>query len=173
MQPPQPVQGNAEPVRRNASGGLEMGGKAPHSALLALQAMQPPVRPVRPVRPGHRGGSSRGHSGCMRIFAHFNIEPCVTAHPNRSAIRRTPVRPSKPVQRSAESVQRVWGQLLCMGAPAPLDGLALLAMHGVANEPQAPHSLTSGRPGRPGRPVTLIRPCPAEMDELLRSLWTT
>ena len=32
-------------LRRNASGGLGMGGKAPHSALLALQAMQPPVKP--------------------------------------------------------------------------------------------------------------------------------
>ena len=45
---PSPVQRNAEPVRRNASGGLGMGGKAPHSALLALQAMQPPVRPRWP-----------------------------------------------------------------------------------------------------------------------------
>ena len=38
------IASNARPSR----GGLGMGGKAPHSALLALQAMQPPVRPVRP-----------------------------------------------------------------------------------------------------------------------------
>ncbi len=34
------------PFSDTLKGGLGMGGKAPHSALLALQAMQPPVRPI-------------------------------------------------------------------------------------------------------------------------------
>ncbi|BDA51757.1 hypothetical protein COCOBI_pt-0340 (chloroplast) [Coccomyxa sp. Obi] len=34
----------------------------------------------------------------MRIFAHFSIEPCVVAHPNRLAIRLGGISPPSPVR---------------------------------------------------------------------------
>ena len=169
---------------------------------------------MRPVRPGHRGGSSRGHSGCMRIFAHFNIEPCVAAHPNRSVICRRGGWAYIALQcnpkgncEAFKTRSASWGQgphsrirSASLGAVA-LHGLGELgvASHGlgplplpyphaeppprwpgVAHEPhtplpcpQAPHSLTSGRPGRPVTLIRPVRPRPTEMDELPRSLWTT
>ncbi len=85
------------PVQRNASGGLGMGGKAPHSALLALQAMQPPARPghrrgALQAMQGHSRGSKVGDGGGGKTGPHRSSAFRETGYRGPSLSQPTPTR---------------------------------------------------------------------------------